>query len=138
MDVRSQTTHWQLDPKRLYGVRLLSPTDHAWNTRAEQELVRYSKKHFGVVYLDCSKCYERAPRRQASEKARSTGCPYPIVNLVFGLYEGDRRLSVHSAISQRCGGAAGLIVGCGFAVHILKAYLDLEPIPLAGHHPRLC
>ena len=36
-------------------------------------------------------------------------------------------MSVHAAISQRFGGPAGLIAGCGFAVHILKAYLDFDP-----------
>ena len=35
--------------QRLYGERILSPTDHAWNTRVEQELARHDKRFFGVV-----------------------------------------------------------------------------------------
>ena len=43
--------------QRLYGERMVSPTDHAWHTRAEQEFARRKKRFIGVVYLDCSKCY---------------------------------------------------------------------------------
>ena len=111
--------------RSLYGLRVLSSTDHAWNTRVEQEISRAPKKFFGVVYLDCHKCYERVPHLGAAQSAWLSGCPGQIVNLVFSLYAGARHLSVHGAISQKCGGNTGLIAGCGFAVHILKAYLNV-------------
>jgi hypothetical protein len=57
--------------------------------------------------------------------AIQSGCPPEIANLVFALYSGDRYLSVHSAFSQACGGNSGLIAGCGFAVHILAAFLRI-------------
>ena len=112
--------------QNLHGPRILSAVDHAWNTRVEQELSRHTKGFFGVVYLDCSKCYERVPHSEAADIAIQTGCPAPIVNLVFGLYAGQRYISVHSAISNPCGGNSGLIAGCGFAVHILRAFLQMD------------
>ena len=35
----------------LYGSRVLSAVDHAWNTRVEQELARHRKSSFGVVFF---------------------------------------------------------------------------------------
>ena len=66
------------------------------------------------------------PHCQAAERARATGCPFSFVNLILGLYAVGRHLSVHAALSRTCGGPTGLLAGCGFAVHILKAYLALD------------
>jgi hypothetical protein len=61
----------------------------------------------------------------ALRTAAQTGCPRVILNLVFSLYGGPRRLLVHGAVSNPCGGNTGLIAGCGYAVHLLRAYLAL-------------
>ena len=45
MCIRKQRiSKWTLS---LYGARALSPTDHAWNTRVDQEVARAQKKFFG-------------------------------------------------------------------------------------------
>ena len=33
----------------LYGPRILSAVDHAWSTRVEQELARFTKRSFGAI-----------------------------------------------------------------------------------------
>ena len=37
--------HTQKWTQALYGQRALSPTDHGWNTRVDQELARFTKSH---------------------------------------------------------------------------------------------
>ena len=59
----------------MYGPRVLSATDHAWNTRVEQALARKAKRYLGVVFLDCSKCYERVPHHMAITAAYSLDAP---------------------------------------------------------------
>ena len=82
----------------------------------------------GVVFLDCSKCYERVPHHSAAAAAYASGCPGETVNLVFSLYAGQRYLQTHGAVSAAAGGNTGLVAGCGFAVHILKAFLHIPPL----------
>ena len=45
---KSAASQWTAS---LYGPRYLSAMDLAWATRAEQELARYRKHRFGVVFL---------------------------------------------------------------------------------------
>ena len=52
------------------------------------------------------------------------------MNLVFSLHSGQRYLQTHGAVSDLGGGNTGLVAGCGFAFHILRA--SLQPLPL-GH-----
>ena len=53
--------------------------------------------------------------------------PPHVANLTFNMYAGDRRIALHGNMSEVLRGMCGLIAGCGFAVHMLKAhFLDLE------------
>jgi len=107
----------------IYGPRYASATECAWLTRVNQELTAHCRHSLGVVYLDCSKCYERVSHRLAAQAATACGFPGTLANLIFGLYSGTRHLLLHGAVSNPCGGNTGLIAGCGFAVHLLLSFL---------------
>merc|ERR1711940_81066 len=107
----------------MYGPRIYSPTDHAWNTRVQQELTRFNQGFMATVYLDCSKCYERVRHVQAAEAAKGSGCPEQVVNLAFSMYAGKRHITIHGCLVDPVEGFSGLIAGCGFAVFFLKTYL---------------
>ena len=76
--------------------------------------------------MDCSKCYERVSHDDAFKRMVRSGCKPTIANLAMDLYQGERRIRVHGAISQVMRAKAGIIPGCAFAKDVLKAFL--EPI----------
>ena len=101
--------------------RILSPIDHTWQIRVEQEMTRHYGGAFATVYMDCYKCYERVSYAVAVSQATATGCPGQVVNLVFAIHQSSRHISIHGAMAKPVRGFSGLIAGCGFAVHMLKA-----------------
>ena len=66
---------------------------------------------------------------RAAQAAALTGCPGTTINMAFSLYGGTRHLLVHGAVSPPCGGRTGLVAGCGFAVHFLRAFLPVPDLP---------
>ena len=59
----------------------------------------------------------------AAQRARESGCPGQIVDLVIGMYQGPRRIRTQGASSEAILGDAGLVAGCSFAKDFLKAFL---------------
>ena len=68
------------------------------------------------VFLDCSKCYERAPLQQLDAKASKALFPDRLMVLALGMYSGRRHVRVGPAVAQAVLGSCGLMAGCGHAV----------------------
>jgi ribonuclease HI len=113
---RSWVTH-------MHGGKSRGATDLALELRIRQEASEHQGHTMLAVFLDCSKCYERVRHDSAAERAVRAGAPAPIIRLAFDMYTAERRLSVHGAIGRPVQVRNGLVAGCAFAVHILKAYL---------------
>ena len=120
MVIRKQHLHtWS---RTLRGGRHKGAAEFAAATRIDMELASWSGLFTLLALLDCSKCYERVAHALAGARARDSGFPDTIFNLIFSLYSGPRRLRAHGAISNPTG-HHGLIAGCSFAKDLLKAFL---------------
>jgi hypothetical protein len=108
----------------LYGASIRGPLEEAWRLSAQEEVARYEEACLGAVFLDCSKCYERISQAMAADRARESGCPIGIVNLVMGMYGGERRILLDGAISEGIQGHSGLLAGCSFARDVLKSFFN--------------
>jgi hypothetical protein len=75
------------------------------------------------VFLDCSKCYERAPLRQLDERAVAAGFPDRLLVLALSMYSGRRHVRVGAAVAQAVVASSGIMAGCGLAVALLRAHL---------------
>ena len=94
----------------------------AWVTKKDEELGKAKGEGTITAFLDCSKCYERISHDDAFRRMVQSGCNPTIANLVMDLYQGERRIRVHGAISQVVRAKAGLIAGCAFAKVVLKGF----------------
>ena len=105
----------------LHGGKFRSAEALAWELAAKGEAARLEERHFVAAFLDCSRCYERVAHGQAGERAVETGCNPKVVNLAMDMYGAPRVIQAHGAHSELVGVNRGMLAGCGFAVHFLKA-----------------
>ena len=125
MAVRKQKLKaWVLS---LHAGGIQSATAQAWRLGAMQESERAKGLFTLAAFLDCSKCYERVPLQAAAQQALRTGCPTGAVALAFNMYAAPRYIRVHGAVAPGFNASSGLVPGCGFAVHFLKAFLLDRP-----------
>ena len=75
------------------------------------------------VFLDCSKCYERASLRQLDVRAVAVGFPDRLLVLALSMYSGRRHVKVGMAVVEARVGSSGIMAGCGLAVALLRAHL---------------
>eukprot|EP00972_Heterocapsa_arctica_P029184 4291574-Heterocapsa_arctica.AAC.1 len=80
-------------------------------------------KHFSAAYIDCSKCYERVDHKIAATASVDIGCNPTIVALSFEMYKTPRVVQVHKSNTQPIEARRGILAGCAFAVHYLKALI---------------
>eukprot|EP00972_Heterocapsa_arctica_P090980 13424019-Heterocapsa_arctica.AAC.1 len=106
--------------------RFSSPETLVWEIAARGELARLKGRHFVAAYIDCSKCYERVDQKVAVEAAIATGCNRTIVSLAFGMYRKPRLIQVDKASVEGISANRGILAGCGYAVHFLKAMIKVE------------
>eukprot|EP00972_Heterocapsa_arctica_P093779 13833116-Heterocapsa_arctica.AAC.1 len=94
-----------------------------WELAARGELAKIRGKHFSAAYVDCSKCYERVDHNSAASAAVDTGCNSTVVALSFDMYKTPRIVQVHKSNTQPIEANRGIIAGCAFTVHYLKAMI---------------
>ena len=121
MVIRKQ--HLSTWSRTLHGGRHKGAAELAACTRIDMELASWRGLFTLLALLDCSKCYERVAHALAGQRAVDAGFPDTILNLIFNMYSGPRRLRAHGAISNTTTGHHGLIAGCSFAKDLLKAFL---------------
>eukprot|EP00972_Heterocapsa_arctica_P094565 13945793-Heterocapsa_arctica.AAC.1 len=68
----------------------------------------------------------RVEHKVAAEAAIATGCNKTIVALAFGMYRKPRVIQVHKANTEGIPANRGILAGCGYAVHFLKAMIKVE------------
>ena len=107
----------------LHGGKPKAAETLAWELAARGEAARVSKKFFTAAFLDCSKCYERVDQKLAHDRAVASGCSPIIANLAMDMYARDRIVQVHGSHSETVEVNRGMLAGCGFAVHFLKAII---------------
>ena len=56
-------------------------------------------------------------------RAKETGCSDAVINLALDMYARPRIAQVHGASSRPVEVNRGILAGCGFAVHFLKAII---------------
>eukprot|EP00972_Heterocapsa_arctica_P005678 837928-Heterocapsa_arctica.AAC.1 len=120
---KSKVKQWAM---KLNDGRFSCPETLVWEIAARGELARLTGKHFPAAYIDCSKCYERADHKVAATAAVKTGCNSTIVALSFELYRSPRVIQVHKSNTEALPANRGILAGCGYAVHYLKAMIEEE------------
>ena len=99
----------------------------AWGLASEAECLELEvgkeDKVLCVVFLDCSKCYERAPLRQLDVRATEALFPDKLLAFALDVYSGRRHVRVGPAVAQAARGSCGLMAGCGLAIALLRAHL---------------
>eukprot|EP00972_Heterocapsa_arctica_P058589 8640391-Heterocapsa_arctica.AAC.1 len=75
------------------------------------------------AYTDCNKCYELVQHKVAAKAAVTSGCNSTVVKLSFQMYKKPRVVQVHKANTELIPANGGMLAGCGFAVHYLKAMI---------------
>lgn len=118
---KRRVKEWVLN---LHGGGFRSPEDLVWEVAARAETAKANGRCHAAAYFDCSKCYERVRHDVAMQDALDTGCDPVIVALCFEMYGQDRTISVHGAEIRGIGADRGLLAGCGYAVHYLKATVN--------------
>eukprot|EP00972_Heterocapsa_arctica_P082386 12140844-Heterocapsa_arctica.AAC.1 len=73
-----------------------------------------------------NKCYERLDHGVASTAAVKTGCNCTVVALSFEMYRTPRIIQVHKSNTEPIQANRGILAGCGYAVHYLKAMINKE------------
>ena len=115
---KRRVKEWVLN---LHGGEIRAPEDLVWEVAARAETAKANGRCHAAAYFDCSKCYERVRHDVAIKDALDTGCDPVIVALCFAMYGQKRTISVHGAEIRGVNADRGLLAGCGFAVHYLKA-----------------
>ena len=64
-----------------------------------------------------------ADHKIAAEAAIKTGCNPTIVALSFQMYKMDRVIQVHKSNTEPIDAQRGILAGCAYAVHYLKAMI---------------
>eukprot|EP00971_Amphidinium_carterae_P103979 2059325-Amphidinium_carterae.1 len=97
--------------------------DETFDLAFKTDARNVSQQHQAGVFLDCSKCYERAPLAQleqfAIEPQFECGLPLYALNCALNMYSGSRWILVSESVKSTC----GLPPGCGLAVDLLHAFL---------------
>eukprot|EP00972_Heterocapsa_arctica_P029065 4276233-Heterocapsa_arctica.AAC.1 len=62
----------------------------------------------------------------AAKAAVDTGCNSTVVKLSFGMYKKDKLIQIHKANTDLVPADGGILAGCGFAVHYLKAIIKVD------------
>jgi hypothetical protein len=117
---KSKVKQWAI---KLNDGRFTSPGTLVWEIASRAEMAAIRGKHFSAAYMDCSKCYERVDHKIAAEAALKTGCNPTIVALSFQMYKTDRIIQVHKSNTDPIGAQRGILAGCAYAVHYLKAMI---------------
>eukprot|EP00972_Heterocapsa_arctica_P016161 2382632-Heterocapsa_arctica.AAC.1 len=111
---------------KLNDGRFNSPETLVWGIAARGELARLTGKHFSAAYIDCSKCNEIVDHQVAATAAVKTGCNSAIVALSFEMCRRPRVVPVHKSTTEPMEASRGILAGCGYAVHYLKAMIKEE------------
>jgi len=119
---KRRANKWVLE---LHGGSVRAPEDLVWEVAARAEVAKASGR-FHTAYFDCSKCYERVRHDIAIGDGLETGRGPTIVALCFAMYGEHKTISAHGADVRGIHADRGLLAGCGFAVHYLKAMMDKE------------
>eukprot|EP00972_Heterocapsa_arctica_P097805 14429405-Heterocapsa_arctica.AAC.1 len=106
--------------------RFISPETLVWEIADRGELARLKNRHFVAAYIECSNYYERVEHKVAAETSIATGCNRTIVALAFGMYRKPRIIQVHKANTEGIHANRGILAGCGYAMHVLKAMIKVE------------
>ena len=107
----------------MHGGGFKSAESLAWELAARGEAARLMEHYFMAAFLDCSKCYERIGHDNAHDSAVRTGCNSTIANMAMEMYARPRILQAHGSHSDDVEVNRGILAGCGFAVHFLKAII---------------
>eukprot|EP00972_Heterocapsa_arctica_P081955 12078935-Heterocapsa_arctica.AAC.1 len=108
---------------KLNDGRFTSPETLVWEIAARGELANIRGKYFSAAYIDCSKCYERVDHIAAATAAVKTGCNSTIVALSFDMYKTPIIFQVHKSNTQPIEATRGILAGCAYAIHYLKAMM---------------
>eukprot|EP00972_Heterocapsa_arctica_P100254 14783547-Heterocapsa_arctica.AAC.1 len=108
---------------KLNAGRFSSPETLVWAIAARGELARLKGRHFAAAYIDCNKCDERDEHTVAAKAAVETGCNSTILSLSFVMYRTPRVMQVHKSNTDGIPANRGILAGCGYAVHYLKAMI---------------
>jgi hypothetical protein len=120
---KSKVRQWAI---KLNDGRFTSPETLVWEIAARGELATIRGKYFSAAYIDCSKCYGRVDHKVAATAALDTGCNPTIVALSFDMYKTPRIVQVHKSNTQPIEANRGILAGCAFAVHFLKAMIKQD------------
>ena len=122
MKIRRHTYKYWV--RQIHNGREESALDLAWKTRVQDEVDEHNQLYTASTFLDCSKCYERVNRYKAQGLLTQTGAPASLVNLVLGIYQGQRCIKIHGRTIPTGQFQQGIIAGCSWAKDILKTLIS--------------
>eukprot|EP00972_Heterocapsa_arctica_P016828 2484563-Heterocapsa_arctica.AAC.1 len=120
---KSKVKQWAM---KLNDGRFSSPETLVWEIAARGELARLTGQHFTAANIERSQCDERVDHKVAATAAVQTGCNSTIVALSFEMYRTPRIIQVHKSNTDPIEANRGILAGCGYAVHYLKAMINEE------------
>ena len=110
--------------RQIHNGREESALDLAWKTRVQDEVDEHNQLYAASTFLDCSKCYERVNHKHAQDLLTQAGAPASLINMVLGMYQGERYIKVHGRVIRTGEFQQGIIAVCSWAKDILNTIIS--------------